>query len=172
MITVRRVGCFMGAMLALVAIVLAKSANAEPPRDFPDVDTLTAITDTEPFEMSGRWGWAIQFTASDGSISCMFSAQASCSGQIPTIPQALPGAGEGDCPYVSNSGNTLSDDKPYAFTRGGGSCPPFVGKPLNAGQKLVTPYMTCGAFDAGVVACIDSERRHGFVIRPSGSAAF
>jgi len=176
MIAIRRVGHLVSSTLACVAMAAALAAppraSAEPPRDFPNMGGWATMTDTKPFQMSGRWGWSIGFTTPDGSISCMFSAQASCSGQIPAIPQALPAVGEGNCPYVANSGPTLSEDEPYAFTRSGGSCPPFLSTPLNAGQKLVTPYMSCGVGDAGLVACIDTMHRHGFVIRQSGSAAF
>jgi hypothetical protein len=44
--------------------------------------------------------------------------------------------------------------------------------PLAAGKKFVGKNGTCAVGDGGLVACIDADNKHGFVLQPSGSWVF
>jgi hypothetical protein len=153
------------------AVMTPAHAHARPP-GFPVLESFVPITDTGPFEFTWRGGSALSFTTPDGSIACLFDAVASCNGVIPALPTSASGGHTGGCPYVSYPDVDIDAAGPYELNAGGGTCPPFLGRPLAAGHRLVTSSMTCGVGNDNLVACIDSAGKHGFVLQPSGSWAF
>jgi hypothetical protein len=136
-------------------------ATATPPPNFPDLGTFTAVDPNDPRLTS------TSFVTPD-QISCVldFGPQESivCSGNVEGLPDSVTGSG---CPAIRRTG-----DAPYEFERSGPVCVPDRSMPLAAGKKFVGKNGTCAVGDGGLVACIDADYRHGFVLQPSGSWAF
>lgn len=44
--------------------------------------------------------------------------------------------------------------------------------PISTGKKLVGDNSTCVVGKKNLVACIDADHKHGFVLQPSGSWTF
>ena len=85
------------------------------------------------------------------------------------MPTSTPGTG---CPTVRKSDET-SADAPSVITRTGAGCVTARSvKPMTAGRKIVAENATCVVGEDQLVACIDADHRHGFVLKPEGSWAF
>jgi hypothetical protein len=154
---------------AVIGVVLStpSTAGAQPP-GFPNISSFEAVTDTARYEYTWRGGFSLSFVTPDGSISCRLDVVAECAGDIPAMPQPAGGAATSNCPYVSRA----DSGAPYSIRESGGSCPPFSGQALGAGKKLTTIFVTCAVSGDPLVACIDDNNEHGFVLRPSDSWAF
>jgi hypothetical protein len=137
---------------------------AAPPANFPDLSAFTAVDPNDPKLTSTSF-------VSPQQISCVLDrgAQKSivCSGNLRGLPDSVPGTG---CPAVRKASD--STDTPYAFERSGPECVSSRAMPLGAGRKFVGKNGTCAVGDGGLVACIDADNKHGFVLDPSGSWVF
>lgn len=138
--------------------------TANPPEGFPDLNAFTAVDPNDPKLTSTSF-------VSPTQISCVldFGPQRSivCSGNLEGLPDSIMGTG---CPAVRKAEST--SDAPYAFERSGPECVSDRAMPLAAGKKLVAKNGTCAVGDDGLVACIDSDNKHGFVLKSSGSWTF
>jgi hypothetical protein len=151
----------------LVVVVLGLAAcssapkTAAPPANFPDLSAFTAVDPNDPKLTSTSF-------VSPDQISCVldFGPQRSivCSGNLEGLPDSVTGSG---CPAVRKA-----NDASYAFERSGPECVSDRAMPLAAGRKFVGKNGTCAVGDGGLVACIDSDNKHGFVLKPSGSWVF
>lgn len=75
------------------------------------------------------------------------------------------------CPYVEEPGD--SPDTPYQFFMSGpGGCANDRMMSLAAGQKMVGKNGTCAVGDGELIACIDADHKHGFVLQPSDGWSF
>jgi hypothetical protein len=89
-------------------------------------------------------------------------------GDITGIPGSVTGGG---CPEVRKPEDGPSDT-PYVLSRSSGRCVTARYAPMAPGHKLSGENGTCAVGDNGLVACIDADNRHGFVLQPSGSWTF
>jgi hypothetical protein len=135
--------------------------SAEPPPNFPDLSAFTAVDPHDP---------KLTYTSfvTPDQISCVLDHGTEksivCSGDIEGLPASVTGSG---CPAVRKAG-----DAPYAFERSATECVSDRAMPLAAGRKFVAKNGTCAVGDGGLVACIDADKKHGFVLQPSGSWVF
>lgn len=138
--------------------------TAAPPSHFPDLSAFTAADPNNPRST----GAAFQ---SPEQITCVvdFGPQKAivCSGNLRGLPDSVTGTG---CPSVRKKAD--SSDAPYAFERSVPECASSRVMPLAAGRKMVGKNGTCAVGEGGLVACIDADNKHGFVLQPSGSWAF
>jgi hypothetical protein len=151
------------ATLALAACS-STPATAQPPQGFPDVRDFTAVSPDDPKSTLPSFRTPEQ-------VSCVvdFGDRSSvvCSGNLRGLPESVGGAG---CPSVRKA-DTSAEDAPYEFERSGPDCASSRAMLLSAGQKVVGKNGTCVIGDQ-LVACIDADNRHGFVLQPSGSWTF
>lgn len=140
--------------------------TATPPANFPDLNAFAAIDPNDPKR-------TYDLFVSPEQISCSLDAgpqkeSIECSGSLLRLPDSVTGAG---CPTVRKVGD--STDAPYAFERSEPECGSSRFMPLAAGRKIVGKNgNTCVVGDGGLVACIDADNKHGFVLKPSGSWTF
>lgn len=167
----RKTVVVVGVALAMAAAMTPAPAHARPP-GFPDLGSFTPIVDTTGFTFSWRGGSELSFTTPDGSIGCLFNAVASCNGAISALPPTASSGRAGGCPYVSHPDVDVHAAAPYRFTTTGGTCPPFLGRPLPTGHKISTSAMTCAVGQDSLVACVDADDQHGFVLSHTGSWTF
>jgi hypothetical protein len=154
--------------LTVLALGLAACSSAPgpaaPPPNFPDLSAFTAIDPHDPKLTSTSFVTPTQ-------ISCVldFGPQKAivCSGNLRGLPESVTGTG---CPAVRKAAD--STDTPYTFERSGPECVSDRAMPLAAGKKFVGKNGTCAVGDGGLVACIDADNKHGFVLQPSGSWVF
>ncbi|OMB77249.1 hypothetical protein A5743_20090 [Mycolicibacterium conceptionense] len=136
-----------------------------PPVGFPDLNGFTAV-DPDDFRLGGR------AFVSPEQISCVLDygphRSIVCGGDIDGVPDSAVGAG---CPEVRKPENGPSD-APYVISREDGECVTARFKPITAGKKLVGDNSTCVVGKNNLVACIDADHKHGFVLQPSGSWTF
>jgi hypothetical protein len=139
---------------------------AAPPPNFPDLNAFTAVDPNDPKR-------TYDLFVSPEQISCSLDAGPKkksivCSGNLRGLPESVTGVG---CPSVRKTGE--SSDARYAFQRSGHECGSSRYMPLAPGRKMVGKNgNTCAVGDDGLVACIDADHKHGFVLKPSGSWAF
>jgi hypothetical protein len=155
----------------LVVPVLALAAcspatkTAEPPPDFPDLNDFTAVNPNDPRTTLPSFHTPDQ-------VSCVvdFGSRQSivCSGSAIGLPDGVAGTG---CPVVRKA-DGAADDAPYTFERANHDCASSRAMPLAPGEKVVGKNGTCAIGDDGLVACIDSDEKHGFVLKSSGSSVF
>lgn len=150
--------------LTLAACSSTPPATAPPP-DFPDLGTYRAV-DTADYDVNG-----VRFVTPQ-QISCTFELAPEdpvvCSGHLPGLPDSVSGPG---CPSVRKA-DPAKPDSPYAFERSGPDCASSRFKPIDAGTKLSTADATCAVAEDGMVACIDADNKHGFVLKSTDSWAF
>lgn len=91
-----------------------------------------------------------------------------CGGDITGLPASITGDG---CPEVRKPEDGPSDAA-YVLSRPPGECVTARYVPMPPGHKLVGNHGTCAVGDNGLVACIDADNKHGFVLQPSGSWTF
>jgi hypothetical protein len=91
-----------------------------------------------------------------------------CGGNITGVPASVSGAG---CPEVRKPEDGPSD-APYVLSRPPGECTTARYAPMTAGHKLTDDSGTCAVGEDDLVACIDADNKHGFVLQPSGSWTF
>jgi hypothetical protein len=155
--------------VAAAAIVLTACSptptTAQPPPGFPDVRDFTAVSPDDPKSTlpSFRTAEQVDCVVDFGDRSSMV-----CSGNLRGLPNSVGGSG---CPSVRKA-DTSAGDSPYVFERSGPDCASSRAMPLSAGQKVVGKNGTCVVGDDQLVACIDADNRHGFVLQPSGSWVF
>jgi hypothetical protein len=142
------------------------AVKAAPPQGFPDLNAFTAV-DPSKYSVGGR------AFVSPKQISCVLDhgPQKSivCSGNnIKGMPENVPGSG---CPIVHKLDETTSDT-PYRFELVEPDCGSSRFVPIFAGQKLSGDNGTCAVGENNLVACIDADMKHGFVLQPSGSWTF
>jgi hypothetical protein len=138
---------------------------AEPPPGFPSVGAFEAV-DRSDYSKLGR----VAFLSPKQTVDCTldWGPQRSviCSG-FQGVPTSVPGTG---CSEVRRGEGV---DAPYVIARIGGPCVTAKSVlPMNAGRKLVAENSTCVVGKEELIACIDADHEHGFVLAPSGSWAF
>jgi hypothetical protein len=168
--TIRQLGLLMRASQLLSVLILGLAACssapkvAAPPANFPDLSAFTAADPNDPRST----GTAFQ---SPEQITCVldFGPQKAivCSGNLRGLPHSVRGTG---CPSVRKTSD--SSDAPYGFEQSGPECASSRVMPLAEGRKMVGKNGTCAVGEGGLVACIDADNKHGFVLQPSGSWAF
>jgi hypothetical protein len=154
-----------------VIVVLVLAACSSPPKStesppgFPDLNTFAAV-DPEDYHVSGT-----SFVSPD-QIDCVLDfgphAATACNGVIPGVPTSVPGSG---CISVRKA-DPADADAPYVFQRSGRECASSRAIPIGAGKKLSGKNGTCAVGGDGLVACIDADNKHGFVLQRSGSWVF
>lgn len=155
--------------LTVLAIGLAACSpapkTAAPPANFPDLNTFTAV-DPEDYHVSGT-----SFLSPD-RIDCVLDfgphGVTVCSGAIPGMPASTQGSG---CAWVHKA-DPATIDAPYVLEHSDDACATSLARPIQSGKKLVGKNGTCAVGDGGLVACIDADNKHGFVLQPSGSWTF
>jgi hypothetical protein len=152
--------------VSLLASCSSASSTADPPSGFPDLNAFEAV-DTADYDIGGT-----TFLSPNQQVDCLldWGPQKSviCHG-FPGVPDSVTGTG---CAAVRKPDESRSD-QPYAITRTGNGCVTARSvKPMDAGRKLVGQNATCVVGKDQLVACIDADHRHGFVLQPSGSWAF
>lgn len=137
----------------------------KPPADFPDLNAFTAV-DRDDYRVGGT-----SFVTPD-QIECVLDWGAHrsirCGGNIEGLSESVTGTG---CPHVRKSPDGPSD-APYVITRSENPCVSARWVPIEAGHKLVAGNGTCVVGEENLVACIDADMQHGFVLQPSGSWTF
>lgn len=83
------------------------------------------------------------------------------------VLEGIPGDG---CPVARRPDG--ANESPYVLTRWDNPCGSTRSMPITAGKKLTGDNATCVVGDDNVVACIDADFKHGFVLQPSGSWTF
>ena len=150
-------------VLGLAACSPAPKASA-PPANFPDLSAFAAV-DPQDYHVSGT------SFVSPNQIDCVLDfgphAVTVCSGPIPGMPAST----QGDCAWVHKA-DPATSDAPYVLEHSDDACASSRARPIESGKKLVGKNGTCAVCDGGLVACIDADNRHGFVLKPSGSWAF
>ncbi|KAA0096854.1 hypothetical protein CIW49_19610 [Mycolicibacterium sp. P1-18] len=154
-------------MAFVLAACSPSPTSASPPPNFPNVDAFTAV-DAGDYDDLGD----TNFLSPNEQVDCALDwgphESVICNG-IPGVPASVAGAG---CPTVRKADES-GGDAPYAITRTDGGCVTARSvKPMNAGRKLVGKNATCVVGEDELVACIDADKRHGFVLQPSGSWTF
>jgi len=91
-----------------------------------------------------------------------------CSGDIQGLPNSVSGTG---CP-VARKVDESSSNSPYVLRREEPDCASSRVMPIEVGRKLVGTNGACAVGENDLVACIDADHQHGFVLQPSGSWAF
>jgi hypothetical protein len=152
-------------LLLGLAACSSSPKTAAPPANFPDLSAFTAVDPNDPKLTSTSF-------VSPTQISCVvdFGPQRAivCSGNLQGLPSSVMGTG---CPAVRKANESTSDAS-YTFERSGPECVSDRAMPLAAGKKFVGKNGTCAVGDDGLVACIDADNKHGFVLKPSGSWTF
>ena len=172
-VIVRRLGVLRRSVRVIVVLALALAACsptpeiASPPSRFPDLGAFTAV-DPGDYDDLG----ATKFLSPNEQVNCLLDRgpheSVICLG-FPGVPDSVAGTG---CATVRKADES-DGDGPYAITRSGSGCVTARSvRPMNAGRKLVGKNATCVAGEDQLVACIDADNRHGFVLRPSGSWTF
>lgn len=148
--------------VALTACSQAPEAP-RPPEGFPDLSAFTALDpddsgSTLPHFTTPKYlGCAVDFGESESIV---------CSGHLPGLPESTVGTG---CTTVRRADST-SRDAPYVFAPSG--CAPSKAMQVQPGRKIVGEKGICALGEDGLVACIDADFKHGFVLQPSGSWVF
>lgn len=150
-------------MLGLAACSSAPK-TAAPPSNFPELSAFTPV-DPQDYHVSGT------SFVSPNQIDCVLDfgphAVTVCSGAIP----GMPASAQGGCAWAHKA-DPAAADAPYVLEGSGDACATSLAKPMQPGKKLVAKTGTCAVGDGGLVACIDADNKHGFVLQPSGSWAF
>jgi hypothetical protein len=138
-----------------------------PPNGFPDLNEFQSA-DPADYDVG-----AANFY-SPGMVHCLLDwgqeQTVICGGDIPGVPATVPGTG---CPHVRKVDRSSSHDEPYVIMREQGECVSARSvKTMQVGRKLTKANATCAVGDNQLVACIDADRKHGFVLQPSGSWTF
>jgi hypothetical protein len=157
--------CLLLVAIALCACSRSASVKAQPPEGFPDLGTFT-VADPAQYTLGGR------SFVSPKQVSCVLDhgphKSIVCSGSLPGLPQNVPGVG---CP-IAHKPDAAAGDAPYMFERTGPDCASSRSVPLGVGQKLSGENGTCAVGENDLVACIDADMKHGFVLTPAGSWTF
>jgi len=156
----------MSRWIAILALVLAACSSPPTttplPSGFPNPDEFTAVSPDDPKSTLPSFRTAEQ-------ISCVvdFGDRSSivCSGNLRGLPASVGGTG---CASVRKA----DGDSTYVFERSGPPCASSRSMLLSPGQKVVGKNGTCVVGAGGLVACVDADHRHGFVLKPEGSWVF
>lgn len=158
----------MRVALSLIALVLVGCSPtptaAAPPSYFPNLDDFTAVNSSDPRSTLPSFHTPDQ-------ISCVVDSgprqSIVCSGTAIGLPKEVAGTG---CPVVRKA-DDAQGDAPYTIERAVHQCAPSRAMPVPAGQKVVGKNGTCAVGD-DMIACIDSDQEHGFVLKSSNSSVF
>ncbi|MCW2556805.1 MAG: hypothetical protein JWP55_769 [Mycobacterium sp.] len=160
-----RVAQWLTALVLGLAACSAAPKTAVLPANFPDLSSFTEETSAN-FTQSGTG-----FTAPN-EVSCVLDFGPHeitvCNGSIPGVPSSVPGSG---CVLVHKA-DPATSNAPYVFQRSGAECASSRRPHITIDRKLTTKNSTCAIGDGGLIACIDADNQHGFVLQPSGSWAF
>lgn len=155
-------------LAVLVTVLAACSSPPElpaPPNGFPDLNKFSVV-DRMDFNLGGT------AFVSPEQVHCLLDhgphKSVVCGGSIDGVPTSVTGDG---CPRVYKPEDGPSN-APYMFARSDGACTAARWKPITTGKKLVGDNSTCVVGKNNLVACIDADHKHGFVLQPSGSWTF
>ncbi len=155
--------------LAVPVFVLAACSSTSelpaPPEGFPDLSAFNPV-DRNDFKLGGT------AFVSPEQISCLLDygphKSVVCGGNIDGVPATATGSG---CPEVRKPDDGPSD-APYVISKPDGECVTSRSMPITTGKKLKGDNSTCVVGKNNLVACIDADHKHGFVLQPSGSWVF
>ncbi|MCU1695271.1 MAG: hypothetical protein JWR34_1334 [Mycobacterium sp.] len=160
-----RVTQLLTVLMLGVTACSAAPKTAAPAANFPDLSSFTEETSAN-FTQSGTG-----FTAPN-EVSCVLDFGPHeitvCNGSIAGVPSSVQGSG---CVLVHKA-DPATSNAPYVFQHSGAECASSRRPHITTGRKLTTKNSTCAIGDAGLIACIDTDNKHGFVLQPSGSWAF
>jgi hypothetical protein len=155
----------------ILVLGLAACSSSSPPKtpqspqNFPDLSTFAE-------ENSGNFTQSGTGFTDPNEISCVLNFGPHeitvCNGSIRGVPNSVPGSG---CVSVRKA-DPATTDAPYVFQRSGAERASSRRPHMATGRKLTTKNSTCAVGEDGLVACIDADNKHGFVLKPSGSWAF
>ncbi len=157
----------LGVVLSAVALAACTPSDQgpRPPAGFPDLTKFAAV-DPSHYTLGGT-----AFVTPD-QVTCVLDygprKSTVCSGEIQGLPTSVSGTG---CPVVRKVDES-SSNAPYVLRREEPGCASSRVMPIHAGQKLIGANGTCAVGEDDLVACIDADFKHGFVLKPSGSWAF
>lgn len=136
-----------------------------PPKGFPDLNAFSPV-DRKDFKVGGT------AFVSPEQISCLLDygphKSVVCGGNIEGISDTVAGNG---CPEVRKPEDGPRN-APYVILQPEGECVTARSMPIATGKKLVGDNSTCVVGKNNLVACIDADHKHGFVLQPSGSWTF
>ena len=163
--------------LATASITVAMPATHAAPDGFPDLSAFTPV-DPKPYISRNGGGMSAIVFQTDNDIACSWYASSDpslhttmhCDGHIPGLPTDTTTGG--GCPGVSVP--RMTPGAPYELASHGFPCPPFRADLaiLHPGQRITETNITCAVGTDNMLACIDYDQNHGFVLQPSGSFAF
>lgn len=172
-------------LTAALGVVATPPVAAAQPPGFPDVDDFTPVNAQGYLVQHSRRGqlgsvdntyYTVDFMTADG-VGCAWNYERPgssqpvipeilCAGNIPGIPDTVPGRSGPGCGKVSWMPGG------FGFGRYWPQCGPYTTHVLSAGQKLETVNATCVVGAESLIACIDTVDNQGFVLQPSGSWVF
>lgn len=159
-----RASLSVAALLVTLAACSPAPTSASPPSGFPNLDDFTAVNPDDPRS-------TLPSFRTEQQVSCTvdFGPQrmSVCSGSAISLPSDVAGTG---CPLVRKAEGS-ADDAPYVLMRADHECGSARAMPVPAGQKVVGENGTC-AVGEDLVACIDADLKHGFVLKSTDSWAF
>lgn len=152
-------------LLGLTACSATPPELPSPPPGFPDLNAFNPV-DRNDFKVAGP-----SFVTAE-QVDCRLDRGSTrsviCDGDIAGFPNDIPGDG---CP-VARKPDGAPGDTPYVLTRWDHPCTSARSMPISTGKKLVGDNSTCVVGKNNLVACIDADHKHGFVLQPSGSWTF
>lgn len=152
-------GLLVAAASVSIGVLSAPSALADPvptPPPLPDVTTYMPMNAADYTVNSGKW---YAFAGPPGVVCVIdsLSGEYGCSGALPGAPDGmnLVSAGPSGAPKFSAA------TAPYAAVGVPRSLPP--------NRRLSFRQIFCGIDDAGVVTCLNTAEKTGFVVGPTST---
>ena len=153
-------GLVIAAVSAAVGVIGAPVAAADPapaPPPLPDVTTYMPVNPADYTVNNGRW---YAFAGPTGVVCILdsFSGEYGCSGPLPGAPEGvnLVSGGPSGPPKFSTTA-----DPAYAAAG--------VVKSLPPNRRLSFRQIFCGVDAAGVVTCLNTQDKSGFVVGPTST---
>lgn len=152
-------GLIITAVSASIGVLAAPTAMADPaptPPPLPDVTSYMPMNAADYTVNGGKW---YAFAGPTGVVCVIdsFSGDYGCSGTLPGAPEGLNLVSGGPSGTPKFSAATA----PYAAAG--------VPKGLPPNRRLSFRQIFCGVDDAGVVTCLNTADKSGFVVGPTSS---
>ena len=175
---------FGTAVLAGCTQLVTGTAHSEPMpiTQFPNLDDFTAVS-SDDYKKTEHWGDTIYFATPSG-IRCTLSAYftMSCNNvNFALLPGSEPAGGPTGCKGVEPTSTPSRErDNTYRFFHTPDPCSTGdqdLFKPLAEESKVSLEahgslVFTCAVRGPNIVACIDDQDPHGFVLQPDHSWTF
>jgi hypothetical protein len=168
-----------GIVAVALGLVGCGPRAAALPAGFPDFGSFAAVPvdhyiGTGPVgpkrfvSFSTPYNIECNFIATIDPVPAGSSQGTICEGQIPGVASGPPSCAQGKVGDAGAAGFRF-ESEPSGCTIGSFN----HGTLLNVGQKVSYQNVTCAVGGGGLVACLDTSLgQHGFVVKPSGNAAF